>query len=416
MILGLIDEACEAGARLEPACRAISLDPRTIQRWRTRREAGRSLDDERIGPRTVPANAVTPPEEDRIMAIINSPEFCDMPPTQIVPLLADRGLYIASESTIYRILRRRKQLAHRGTSRPRTRRRPRELRATGPGQVWSWDITYIRGPVRGRFLYLYMVVDVWSRMIVAAELHTSENDEIAAEMMSAAAKRHGVKPKTLALHSDNGNPMRGSTMLATLQELGVAASFSRPRCSNDNPFSESLFGTLKGRPHYPAGGRFDSDGAAREWVDNFVHWYNHIHQHSAIRFVTPADRHYGPEREILEARDAVYEAAREQHPERWTGKTRNWTPVGSVRLNPAPKRSRAKLTASRRRRGQRPPKAGSATTRRAGPSPSRGRPGVRGPAAEAPDEARGSANAGQMATESSTSSISVAPLEPCHAS
>ena len=372
MILGLIEEACAAGSRLEPACEAISLDPRTIQRWRERRDAGRPLDDERLGPRTVPANALTPAEEDRVLATVNSPEFRDLPPTRIVPLLADRGIYIASESTIYRILRRRSQLAHRGTSRPRTRRRPRELEATRPGEVWSWDITYIHGPVRGRFLYLYMVMDVWSRMIVAAELHTSENDEIAAEMMTAAAHRHGVKPKMLALHSDNGNPMRGSTMLATLQQLGVMASFSRPRCSNDNPFSESLFGTLKGRPDYPAGGRFDSDDAARAWVAHFVHWYNHIHQHSAIRFVTPAERHHGLEHEILDSRDAVYHAAREQRPDRWTGRTRNWTPIESVLLNPDPKRSKKKSTKPRRRR------AASATAPPASPSPSRGRPGVRG--------------------------------------
>lgn len=340
MILDLIDEARDAGARLIPACRAINLDPRTVQRWRRERLAGRSLEDGRRGPRTTPGNALSPAERRRVLAAVNSAEFRDLPPTRIVPLLADRGVYIASESTIYRILRQERQLVHRGSSRPRTRRRPREQVATGPGQVWSWDITYLGASVRGRFLYLYMVMDVWSRKVVAAEVHAAENDDHAATMIAAAADRESVRPHTLVLHSDNGNPMRGSTMLATLQQLGVLPSFSRPRCSNDNPFSESLFGTLKGAPEYPRDGRFASADLAREWVGGFVHWYNQIHLHSGIRFVTPADRHEGRETEILAARDAVYAEARQRYPARWTGSTRNWTPIGTVVLNPSRVRPR----------------------------------------------------------------------------
>ena len=334
MILELIDEACHAGARLAPACRAIRLDPRTVQRWRARRRDGRPLDDERRGPRTTPGNALSSAERARLLAVVNSPEFRDLPPTCIVPLLADRGRYLGSESTVYRILRQEKQLTHRGPSRPRTRRRPSEHVATGPGQVWSWDITYLRGPVRGRFLQLYLVVDVWSRMIVAAEVHTAEDDAIAARMIDDAARRHGIGPGELVLHADNGNAMRGSTMLATLQNLGVMPSFSRPRCSNDNPFSESLFGTMKGLPAYPADGRFESDETAHAWVDAFVHWYNHVHLHSAIRFVTPTDRHFGRDVAVLEARHAVYRAARARRPERWAGETRDWSPPRIVRLNP----------------------------------------------------------------------------------
>ena len=350
MILDLIDEARQAGARLAPACRAINLDPRTVQRWRADRLAGRPLDDGRFGPRTTPGNALSPSERRRVLATVNSPEFRDLPPTRIVPLLADRGISIASEATIYRILREERQLAHRGTARPRVRHRPRRRIATGPGQVWSWDITYLRGPVRGRFLYLSMVMDVWSRKIVAAELHDAENDDHAAAMITAAADREGVRPHTLVLHSDNGNPMRGSTMLASLQQLGILPSFSRPRCSNDNPFSESLFGTLKGAPEYPRDGRFESERDAREWVDGFVHWYNQIHLHSGIRFVTPADRHEGREAEILAARDSVYADARRRHPERWTGRTRNWTPIRTVVLNPSRARPRPAPAADRGQR------------------------------------------------------------------
>jgi len=359
MILELIDEACEKGARLARACWAIGLDPRTVQRWRARQRDGRPLDDERRGPRRKPGNALTPAERRRLLATVNSPEFRDLPPTCIVPLLADRGQYLGSESTVYRILREEKQLAHRGPGRPRTRRRPREHVATGPGQVWSWDITYLRGPVRGRFLQLYLVVDVWSRMIVAAEVHDAEDERIAARMIDAAARRHGVEPGDLVLHSDNGNAMRGSTMLATLQRLGVMPSFSRPRCSNDNPFSESLFGTMKGLPAYPEDGRFESDAAARAWVEAFVHWYNHVHLHSAIRFVTPADRHFGRDVAILEARHAVYQAARQRNPERWTGETRDWSPPRTVRLNPKRTPDRPASRAGRRHRHHRvlPPAA-----------------------------------------------------------
>jgi len=329
MILDLVEEAVSSGARQQKACEILGVDPRSLQRW-TRQETGT---DGRAGPRTVPANKLSKPERLRLLQMANSPENRDLSPKQIVPKMADKGLYIASESTLYRVLREEKQLKHRETSRsPKKRCRPDALLATGPNQVWSWDITYLKSPVRGLFFYLYLMLDVWSRKIVGWEVHETETSEEAAWLMIKACYQEGISPDQLVLHSDNGGPMKGATMLATLQALGVAASFSRPRVSNDNPYSESLFRTAKYRPEYPSG-PFSSLDAAREWVLSFVHWYNTMHRHSGISFVTPDQRHNGRDVEILARRHALYQRARARHPERWTGKTRNWSPIKVVHLN-----------------------------------------------------------------------------------
>lgn len=268
-----------------------------------------------------------------MLEVVNSPEHRDLAVNQIVPRLADRGQYIASESSMYRILREEDQAQHRSAARPRTNHRPRELVASGPNQVWCWDITYLKSPVLGVYFYAYVVTDLYSRKIVAHAVHDSESDDHAAALVQAACAAEGVVQGDLTIHSDNGGPMKGATMLATLQRLGVAASFSRPRVSDDNPYAEALFRTMKYRPEYPRG-PFANRDAARIWLDWFVAWYNHEHRHSAIRFVTPAERHDGRDTELLEQRRGVYERARQRHPERWSGNTRNWSPVATVVLNP----------------------------------------------------------------------------------
>ncbi|SHJ62296.1 Transposase InsO and inactivated derivatives [Malonomonas rubra DSM 5091] len=327
----MIDDAVAQGSRLNPAARILGLTARTIQRWRLQK------DDGRHGPLTVPANKLSPEERQLVLSVANSPVYREMSPKQIVPRLADQGQYIASESTFYRILRATNQLTHRQRSRPATHRRPKEKTATGPCQVWSWDITYLRSSIRGQFFYLYLILDVWSRKIIAATVFPKESGQNSALLFVEAFHRHGVDPKSLTLHSDNGSPMKGSTMLATLQRLGVVPSFSRPGVSNDNPFSESLFRTLKYRPEYPSR-PFATEQDAQKWVDAFVHWYNTEHLHSEIRFVTPDDRHYGQDTAKLKNRKNVYEQAREKNPERWARHTRNWTPIEIVRLNPERKR------------------------------------------------------------------------------
>ena len=324
-----MDEAVAAGARLEKAAETIGLTRQTVFRWRIL-DGG---EDGRKGPNSPPANRLGAEERRRIVEVVNSPEFRGLSPAQIVPLLADRGIYWASESTIYRILREENMLKHRQAAKPATGKRPRELSADGPNQVWSWDITYLPTTIRGQFLYLYLFMDVWSRRIMSAVVFGEESMDHAAQLFQKTCLVNGVAPRGLVLHSDNGGPMKGSTMLATLQRLGVVPSFSRPGVGDDNPFSEALFRTLKYRPEYPKK-PFENEEDAQAWVDGFTAWYNEEHLHGAIRFVTPDDRHCGREREILENRRRVYQNARENNPERWAANTRNWDPVKVVRLNP----------------------------------------------------------------------------------
>lgn len=335
MILDLVLEAVGAGARLERACEVVGVAARTLQRW-ARPGAG---EDAREGPRRAPGNKLGEAERRKIVATANAPEHKDLSPKQIVPRLADQGVYLASESTFYRVLRAEGLLAHRERSRPPSPR-PKEHVATGPNEVWSWDITWLPAALRGTFFYLYLVEDVWSRKIVGWAVETEESMEHGARLVAETARAEGVPPDQLVLHSDNGGPMKGSTMLATLQRLGIVPSFSRPRVSDDNPFPESLFRTLKYRPEYPSR-PFASLEDARAWVAAFVRWYNTRHLHSAIRFVTPEDRHAGRETRILDGRREVYERARRRRPERWAKGIRNWAPLGNVKLNPAAGSERA---------------------------------------------------------------------------
>jgi putative transposase len=329
--LALIEQAVAQGATLEAAAARLGLSARTVQRWRQ----PESEEDGRVGPHTAPANRLSDAERRHVLALANSPEFRDVSPKQMVPRLADRGEYVASEATVYRVLKAEGQLAHRGKAKPPVKRATPDLLATGRNTVWTWDITYLRGPVRGTFLYLYLVVDVYSRRIMGWDVHEDESMELAAQLINRCFAEAG-QPEGLTLHSDNGGPMKGSTMLATLRALGIAASFSRPKVSDDNPFSEALFRTLKYRPAYPDA-PFAGLDDAKTWVARFVAWYNTQHRHSGIRFVTPEQRYQGLDVAILLERQKVYRRAQKQQPERWSGATRNWEPIGPVRLGPSPK-------------------------------------------------------------------------------
>lgn len=328
MIRAWIDEAVTQGARRNAACQVLGLSGRTLERWR-----GAHPCDVRNGPPHAPANKLTPTERRVVLETVNSPTYRDRSPMQIVPHLADAGRYLASESTIYRVLRQEDQLAHRGRAKAPVRRAARAHEATGANQVWSWDITYLKTPIAGVFFYLYLIVDIWSRKIVGWAVYATEGAEHAAALFQATCRATRCDPTRLALHADNGGPMKGATMLVTLERLGVLPSFSRPGVSNDNPYSEALFRTLKYCPAYPTQPFADS-AAATHWVEHFVHWYNHVHQHSAIRFVTPDDRHSGRDTAILAQRHRVYLQARTMNPRRWSGATRDWTPIPSVHLNP----------------------------------------------------------------------------------
>ena len=329
-IMALVDEAVAAGASQQRACAAIDMSERTLQRWRQ----APLMADRRATRVQRPVNKLSELERQRIIAIANSIEFGQLPPSQIVPRLADQGSYVASESSFYRVLRAANQIKHRGAARPMERSKPRALSATGPNQLYSWDITYLPTTVRGSHFYLYLFIDIFSRKVVGWQVYDDESSELGAEVMRDICKREKIQPQQVVLHSDNGSPMKGATMLATLQQLGVMPSFSRPAVSNDNPYSESLFKTLKYRPGYPSQA-FGDLAEARKWVGSFIDWYNNEHRHSAIRYVTPAQRHAGQDQPLLRQRKVVYEAAKARHPERWSGSTRNWMPVRVVHLNPA---------------------------------------------------------------------------------
>ena len=268
------------------------------------------------------------------MTVLTSSRYAGLSPKQLVPQLADEGLYLASESTMYRLQRRHGLRGQKQTvCRTHVTRARSVHHANQPNQVWSWDITRLPTTVRGWFLHLYLVLDIWSRRIMGWRVADAESAAIASELVTQICHDGNVDPRGLVLHSDNGAAMRGNTMIATLQWLGVVPSFSRPHVSDDNPYSEALFRTLKYTPAYPRL-PFADINAAENWVTRFVDWYNAMHRHSAIRYVTPDERYFGQEHDVLTRRHELYERARTANPERWTGATRNWTPVGLVTLNP----------------------------------------------------------------------------------
>lgn len=271
-----------------------------------------------------------------MIAALTSPEYRDLSPRQVVPALAAVGLYLGSEATAYRLLRKLGMQKHRQNRRPPTAKPP-EFVATGPNQVFCWDITYLRSPVTGKFFYLYLITDIYCRSIVGARVFAEERDEHAAVLFRGLHHREQLQPGQAVIHADNGAAMRGATLLATLQKLGIRPSFSRPRVSDDNPYVESLFGTMKGRVGYPKK-PFGTIEEAQNWVDRFVDWYNNVHRHSALNFVTPATRRAGLDVGELDRRRVTYEKARARHPERWSRSIRNCKPAPAVYLNPVGKR------------------------------------------------------------------------------
>ncbi len=328
----LIDEATLAGARTKMACKELGISQRTLQRWKSDKTP---LEDQRpLAVRPMPKNKLNDEEKQTILEVVNQPEFQSLPPSQIVPILADREIYIASESTFYRVLRNSNMQHHRGRSKAPVNRPISTHCATGPNQVWMWDITWLPGPAKGIYFYLYLILDLYSRKIIAWEIWLEESADNASILVRRGVlKEQRTSAEPLVLHSDNGSPMKGSSLLETLYNLGITPSRSRPRVSNDNPYAESIFRTCKYRPNYPIGG-FSDITEAREWVLAFVNWYNHEHRHSGINFVTPHQRHTGLDKDILENRRKVYEKAKAAHPERWSREIRNWIPDDEVWLNP----------------------------------------------------------------------------------
>lgn len=307
-------EAIKDGADPKKACDDVGINVRTFSRWK--KENNRK--DKRKGAEKKVYGAFTKEEEEKVLSVCNEKEYRNHNPKIIVPMLADKGIWVASERTMYRILKKHGQLTHRGKSKkPKMVKKPETQTITGPGQLWSWDITYIKRDIKGLYFYLYLFMDVWSRKIVASYVSPQETSEEAAMIMEGLSKKYNIEG--LRLHSDNGSPMKGSTMLATLHDLGVLASFSRPRVSEDNPYSESLFKTMKYKDTYPK--NFATIESAKDWINNFIEWYNKEHLHSQIGYVTPESRHEGNDLAILQTRQETYKKAKEQYPERWKNRS-----------------------------------------------------------------------------------------------
>ena len=302
---------------------------RTVQRYKKNANSR----DRRKGAQKKVHNKLTSDERKQLLHVACSPELCDLSASQIVPILASRGEYYGSERTLYRLLKAENLNTHRRRERPPTYQRPQPLIAEKPNQVWSWDVTYLPSKVMGKHFYCYLFLDVFSRKIVAWQVHEKECSKLASSLFLKACSDEAVSTNSLSLHQDNGSIMKAAEFLTTLRTMGVNTTYSRPGVSDDNPYSEALFKTLKYRTWYPER-PFCTVEDARGWMTRFSDWYNNRHLHSAISFVTPNQRHYGEDVQILETRDKTYKIARLKNPERWSKATRNWNKSSIVVLNP----------------------------------------------------------------------------------
>lgn len=295
----------------------MGITPRTLQNWRRY-----GIQDHRKGSARHIPHKLSETEKLEFYGVLTSPRFADLSVEQVVAILATEKNYIASESTGYRILRAAQALHHRRESKkPSTTKKHIPLVVTEPNKVWSWDITWLATEVRGHFSYAYTIIDVFDRSIVGWCIEQEESDDFAKRLFARVTRTLQVSPKIV--HADNGNSMRGATLASFLDSLHISRSHSRPRVSNDNAYIESWFKTLKYTVGYP--GRFHSLEQARQWFADFVDGYNTTHMHSALGYVTPAQRRSGEAEEIYATRNAEMLAAWGRNPLRWRkGQIKTW--------------------------------------------------------------------------------------------
>lgn len=303
----------EAGISQREACESIGASRATWNRWR--KKAASPPATFYLVRSGVQPHALNAEERSEVLALCNSERFCNSAPRAIVATLLDEGRYLASPSTFYRILDANGQVHERRAIATHPPRIKPELLTTAPNELWSWDITKLPGPAKWTWFSLYLVLDVFSRFIVAWEIATRESAAIAKALFSQAAYEQGVQPGQLHVHADGGPPMKAKSLALLFADLGISKSHSRPHVSNDNPFSEAHFKTLKYRPEFPS--FFPSIEAARAFMPQLVHWYNYQHHHSGLAFLTPADVHFGRAQEVLARRNAVLQEVWKQHPRRF---------------------------------------------------------------------------------------------------
>jgi putative transposase len=266
-------------------------------------------------PRPTPAQALTDAEKASVRELLNSARFMDQPPRQVYAALLDEGDYLCHWRTMYRILAAHGEVCERRLIRRHPTYKKPELLAERPNEVWSWDITHLRGAVKWSGYRLYTVLDIFSRYVVGWMIAEIESSELAKQLIAETARKQGIEPAQLTLHADNGSPMKGKPLSQLLVDLGITRSHSRPHTSDDNPFSEAQFKTMKYRPDYPD--RFGSIEAARQWARTFFAWYNNDHYHSGLNLMTPASVHYGQAIAVQQQRQQVMLRAYQACPERF---------------------------------------------------------------------------------------------------
>lgn len=316
VILGIV--------RLSILSKYLGISERTIQRWNKN-----GVDDKRKGAVKDVPRKLSVSERDELYLVACSDEYKDMNPHEVYNSLLDKGIYLASESSFYRVLREKKALSHRReTKEGSSRKKPEELRATAKNQVWMWDITWLKTDVKGIYYYAYVIEDLYDRSIVGWAIYENESDEHARDLFKSVTEKEGAWPEFV--HSDNGGAMKGITLVAFYYRLGIVPSFSRPRVSDDNPFIESFFKTLKYKCGYPK--FFTSVEHARKWFADFIDWYNTCHMHSGLQYITPAQKRTGLHHAIYLNRNAVLEAAKEKYPHRWGNRVTKKYVVASAEI------------------------------------------------------------------------------------
>jgi putative transposase len=300
-------EALGEEVGVSEACRVLGVPRSSVYRAR-KSKAGPA-------PRPTPERAMSAEEKAQVRAVLNSERFCDSSPREVYATLLDEGIYYCHWRTMYSILDEHHEVCERRRQRRHPKRVKPELRAQGPNQVWSWDITQLRGS--GRFYYLYTIIDVFSRYVTGWMIANRESGELAKKLIAETCAKQGIKRAQLILHSDRGSAMRSKTVKELLRDLGVIKSHSRPYTPTDNPYSESQFKTMKYRPDYP--GKFEGLTHARGWARAFFQWYNEEHHHTGLALMTPATVHYGQAESVQEQRQRVLNKAYEAHPERFVG-------------------------------------------------------------------------------------------------
>jgi putative transposase len=295
---------------LAPVCRALNLPRSSYYRQSRERIEPAPEKEPRVSHR-----ALSEDERNHVLTTLNSKEHVDRAPAAVYTTLLDEGEYLCSVRTMYRILKENEQVRERRRQRRHGEYQKPELLATAPNQVWSWDITKLKGPVAWTYFYLYVIIDIYSRYVVGWMVADHESSTLARELIEASVSKQEIEPGRLTLHSDRGPSMKSKNVALLLSDLGVTKSHSRPYTSNDNPFSESQFRTLKYRPEFPE--RFGSIQDAQAFCRDFFRWYNTEHYHSGLAMLTPQTVHYGKGQSTLDARNEVLKAAYQAHPERF---------------------------------------------------------------------------------------------------